>query len=543
MKISSKYSKSGIIKQIKSLSFVLMTFGLFACNDLDLVPVSQLTGSNFPLTDNDAIAAINGIYTANSNFSSSSSYVTELPADATQCGEEVTSGSGASIGVFQHDESNPTVETVWTVLYNGITNANAAIDNIAVSSVSEPLKTRLINEAKFLRALYYFYLVQLWGEVPLVLHPEQGVGATRAPLNDVYQQIVTDLTDATELPASFSGADYGRATKGAAYALLAKVNLVWAQVGDSEPKAKYAAAVAAADNVTGYVLEEEFLDNWNTSKRNSGKEKIFTANHVNGQYPEGGRNHLAHCSFASGFSQVTPHLIISDISFYNRFDDQDQRKKGSYAKQLVQPDGQVFTFLTPRFRKYIDTINISTTNLTLDIDRTILRYADVLLIKAEALNELNDGPTSEAYAAINQVRRRAYRQSLNQLSAYDLSGLNHHTFQDAVREERFKEFVYEQQRYFDLVRWRILVKSVKDIKTDVLAEVFDSDGNQLFEDDDSPKVQVRTTMSKSNVALKHYRFAIPKSQRDINPEGLWQNWGWDGADPAKTGTNPYAGFE
>jgi hypothetical protein len=527
----------------RSLLIALTAFGLSACNDLDLVPVSQLTGSNFPLTDNDAIAAINGVYTANSNFSSSSSYVIELPADATQCGEEVTSGSGASIGVFQHDENNPTVETVWTVLYTGITGANAAIDNIAASSVSEPLQTQLINEAKFLRSLYYFYLVQLFGEVPLVLHPEEGVGASRAPLNEVYQQIVADLTDATGLPASFAGSDYGRATKGAAYALLAKVNLVWAQVGDSDSKAKYQAAVTAADKVTGYELEEEFLDNWNTSKRNSGKEKIFTANHVNGQYPEGGRNHLAHCSFASGFSQVTPHLVISDISFYNRFDDRDQRKKGSYAKQLVKPDGEVFTFLTPRFRKYIDTINITTTNLTLDIDRTILRYADVLLVKAEALNELNDGPTTEAYTAINQVIRRAYRQPVNQPSAYDLSGLNHHTFRDAVREERFKEFVYEQQRYFDLVRWRILVKSVKDIKTDVLAEVLDEDGKPVLESDGSPKIIVKATMSKASVALKHYRFAIPKSQRDINPEGLWQNWGWDGADPAKTGANPYAGFE
>jgi hypothetical protein len=90
--------------------------------------------------------------------------------------------------------------------------------------------------------------------------------------------------------------------------------------------------------------------------------------------------------------------------------------------------------------------------------------------------------------------------------------LTYGQFQEAVREERFLEFVYEQQRWFDLVRWRILVKTVKVIP------------------------------GKEGVSLKHYRFAIPKSQRDINPEGLWQNWGWNGYDKSKTGENPYEGF-
>jgi hypothetical protein len=510
------------MKKVISIVIAIITMGLVACNDLDLVPVSQLTGSNFPLTDNDAIAAVNGVYTANSDFSSSASYVAELPADATACGEEVTSGSGAAIGVFQHDENNGTVNDVWTYLYSGITNANAAIDNIeAAPAVSAPLKIRLINEAKFLRGLYYFYLVQLFGDLPLVLHTEDGEGVTRAGIEEVYAQIVEDLTSATALPLSYSNAaDYGRATQGAAYALLAKVNLVWAQVGNSEHvNHRYEEAIAAANKVINdglYELEETYLDNWNTGKRNEGKERIFATNHVIGQYPEGGgRNHLAHCSFATGFDDATPHLIVSDIRFYNKFDDKDQRKKGSYAKTLYNPETREnFTFTLPRFRKYIDTLNIATTNKNLSIDRTILRYAEVLLIKAEALNELKHGPDTEAYEAINQVRRRAFEQfPVTAAWADDFSGLTYEQFREAVREERFFEFVYEQQRWFDLVRWRILVKTVKPIQ------------------------------GKEGISLKHYRFAIPKSQRNINPEGLWQNWGWDGADESKTGANPYAGFE
>jgi hypothetical protein len=510
---------------MRHLLFITVLFaGLVSCNDLSLVPEDKLTGSNFPLTDNDAIAAVNGVYVANSDFSSSSSYVTELPADATQCGEEVTSGSGAAIGVYQHDANNGTVTYVWSVLYQGVTNANAAIDNISEADISEPLKTRLVGEVKFLRALYYFYLVQLFGEVPLVLHPEEGIGATRTPVDEVYTQIVDDLKAASAdgvLPVSYGGADKGRATNGAAWTLLAKVYLVWAQVSSAgNAGEKYTLAIAAANNVTGYELEEDFLDNWNTSKRN-GKENIFSAHHVVSQSTNGdGGNHLAHCSFATGFSDVTPHLIVSDLSFYNQFDDRDQRKGGSYAKRLYNPDkNEYFEFTLPRFRKYIDTLNITTTNLTRSIDRTILRYAEVLLIKAEAQNERDHGPDAESYEAVNRIRRRAFRHfPVSDASPDDVPpGLSYEDFRNVVRNERFREFVYEQQRWFDLVRWRILVKSTKVIKNE-------------FTD-------------KSAISLKHYRFPIPQSQRNINPGGLWQNWGWDGADESKTGSNPYAGFE
>ncbi|MDR1454239.1 MAG: RagB/SusD family nutrient uptake outer membrane protein [Tannerella sp.] len=504
--------------------FAVLFAALVSCNELSLVPVSRLTGSNFPLTDNDAIAAVNGVYVANSDFSSSSSYVAELPADAMQCGEEVTSGSGAAIGIYQHDADNGTVTYVWTVLYRGVTNANAAIDNISVSDVSESLKKRLVGEAKFLRALYYFYLVQLFGDVPLVLHPEEGVGVARTPVDEVYTQIVEDLKAASAngvLPVSYDGADKGRVTNGAAWALLAKVYLVWAQVSPgSNAGEKYTQSIAAAGKVAGYELEEDFLDNWNTGKRN-GKENIFSAHHVISQESNGdGGNHLAHCSFATGFSDVTPHLIVSDLSFYHKFDDRDQRKGGSFAKRLYNPGkGEYFDFTLPRFRKYIDTLNITTTNLTRSIDRTILRYAEVLLIRAEAQNERDHGPDAESYEAVNQVRRRAFRHfPVTAASADDVpADLSYEQFREVVRDERFFEFVYEQQRWFDLVRWRILVKSAGAVRNEYT--------------------------DKSAISLRHYRFPIPQSQRNINPEGLWQNWGWDGADESKTGAGPYAGFE
>jgi hypothetical protein len=540
------------MKRIKYI-LILLLAGFVSCNELELIPESALTGSNFPLTENDAIAAINGVYIPNSDFSSNSSYVAELPADATQCGEAVTSGGGAELGTFQFTPNNGNIDAAWTTLFTGVTAASSVIDNVSEADFAPALKARLVGEAKFLRALYYFYLVQLFGEVPIILHANEGIDATRADIDDVYEQIVQDLTDASApnvLPESYSGTDKGRATNGAAYALLAKVYLVWAQVSPEGNSAneRLTNAVTAANSVKGYALEEVFLENWNTSKRN-GKENIFSAHHVISQSSAGdGGNHLAHCSFATSFSQGTPHLVISNLSFYNKFDDRDQRKKGSYAKTLYNPTADTtggnpyFEFTYPRFRKYIDTANILTTNLTRSIDRTILRYAEVLLIKAEALNELNSTPPAEAYDAINQVRRRAFRQNLSASSVYDFSGLTKEQFRDSLREERFKEFVYEQQRWFDLVRWRILVKTVKPIINQNAVKKVDSNGDDVKDENGNVIFELKETDEKKAISLKHYRFPIPQSQRNINPEGLWQNWGWDGYDEAKTG-KPYEGFE
>jgi hypothetical protein len=539
------------MKRIQYIPILLLLLaGFVSCNDLELTPESALTGSNFPLTDNDAIALINGVYVPNSDFSSTSSYLTELPADATQCGEEVTSGGGAELGTFQFTPNNGNIDAAWTTLFTGVTAASSAIDKIsAATGITPDLKARLIGEAQFLRAHYYFYLVQLFGDVPVILHENEGTGATRAPIDDVYAQIVKDLTESAAdgvLPKAYGGGDAGRATNGAAYALLAKVNLVWAQTSPNRDVAtleqRLKAAVAAADKVEGYVLEEEFLNNWNTGKRN-GKENIFSAHHIASQSSPGdGGNHLAHCSFATGFSQTTPHLVISNEAFYNKFSDLDQRKAGSYAKRLYNPEkDEAFEFRFPRFRKYIDTINVLTTNNTRSIDRTILRYADVLLIKAEALNELDR--TGEAVDPINQIRRRAYRQPLAQASIYDIpSGISQDAFRDSLREERFKEFVYEQQRWFDLVRWRVLVKSVQPILNQYVEIEKDEDGNPILVDGKETYVE-KTNDDKSHIELKHYRFPIPQSQRNINPDGLWQNWGWEGYEEAKTGTDPYAKFE
>ncbi len=479
---------------------------MVSCNDLNISPTNSIVQSSFYKTELDVTTAVNGVYytlTYNGShplYGDLLFFLVDLGSDYARAGNNTNMMSIKSLGTLQYDPSNDRIDLAWSNLYQGIDRANLAIDKIPNSTASDVLKARLINESKFLRALFYFNAVQLWGPIPLVLHEGEGTNATRTPVDSVYLQITKDLKDALNLPASYSGSDVGRATNGAANALLSKVYLTWAQTSTLDQTDKYDKAVLYANQVInggyGYKLLENFLDIWDITKKN-GKEHIFTA-----QFALGGcTNTMCHCTFATGLSNAEPVAWVSDNSYYNIFDNRDQRKAGSFAKTLYNPsNGTTFTFDVPRFRKYIDTTHVLTSTSRRDIDVPIIRYADVLLFKAEALNERYHGPTAEAYEAINEIRRRAYKQfPVTSPSTYDFSELSYEQFRDTLRQERYFEFVEEQQRWFDLVRWKILVKTISK--------------NPL----------------KSAVSKRNYLFPIPQSQREINPTGLWQNWGYDGA--------------
>jgi hypothetical protein len=516
------------MKQFYYTLIALLSFFLTACSSLEVSPLGQLSGSNFPASDDEAIAITNSIYYPNIRISTALGYVIDLTSDMEANAENENSG-GYLLGIMSWDPSNSYIATVWQNLYETVTRANDVVDKVGDTS---PLRLRLQGEARFLRAYAYFYLVQLWGEVPLVLHNIDGVSAGREDVEKVYQQIVDDLTFAAEhLPHHYEypATDRGRASKGAAHAYLAKVYLVWGQTSSVTEKAKerYAEAVRHADLVTGYSLEENFIDNWNNANRN-GKEAIFSVQHLQGEYAAGdGGNHLVHCAFINGFSNtLLPHVYATSNAWYDDFDDRDQRKRATYMKEYRNPDGKhpdsLFVFDRVRYRKYIDTTNIENTATVRDINRTVIRHAEVLLLKAEAINERDGAPNADALEALNQVRRRAFRQFpiTSPSETADIPpGLNYEQFRALIRQERVFELTYEQNRWTDLVRWRILVKTLKEAVS-------------------SGKVDERYL--KQNVRTHYYRFPIPKSQRDINPSGLWQNYGYDGSTVA---ANPYAGFE
>lgn len=500
------------MKKIFAIIFIIPL--LTACADLDIIPSSSIDKNQFYKTESDALTAVNGIYailTPPSGFygmyNNQTVYLGDLASEYVKAGANTNSAHIREISNFTISANNDFMRYAWSEAYVGINRANIVIDKLSedTSQIPAEIRTRLINEAKYLRALFYFNIVRWWGAVPLVLHDGEGEGQPRTPVDEVYAQIVKDLQDASTL--SQENHSDGRATGGAALATLSKVYLTWAQTDSPDGKARqiefYNNAIDYANQVIGsghYRLVENVLDLFATDKKN-GVEHIFSVQHANFSNVSG------HCVFAMGWSDSEPVLIVNDLKYYNEIDDSDQRKNGAFAKTLWNPNtNSNFTFKVPLFRKYIDPLNYATNQYAgRNTNFAYIRYAEVLLIKAEAENELN-GPTTAAYDAINQIRRRAYKQSLSSPSSYDLTGLTKEQFREKLQAERFVEFILEGIHWFDLVRWRKLVQTVK--------------------------------LQKPNVSAKHYLYPLPQQQLILNPN-LVQNWGYEGED----GTNPYASYE
>lgn len=517
----------------KIIHFLLFPLLFAACNDLDLEPVNGVDVEQFFRSDKDAILAVNGVYAALVESQSVVlAWCVDLGSDVTQNGTSMPEGSGAELSAFQFNSNNQHTYWAWGDHYYGIGNATTLIDKLSDprTTVSDAIRRRVRGEARFLRAYYYFAIVQLFGDVPLVEQSgyNAGIGVNREDKHKVYDFIVRDLKDAiddlSDFPDSdaYSVSDRGRVSQQSTYGLLAKVYLVWAQTdGADNTNDKYEKAIEYADKVTGFSLEANFHRVWEKDNR-YGKEILFSANYVLSQESFGdGGNHLTHCSFSTGFSnEQTPHVVVSDRTFYDRFDDRDQRKHATFLTHAVNPDNNETTVYTlPRYAKYVDLTAPATSSKNRELNATILRYAEVLLIKAEAINERYKQPNAEAYAAINEVRRRAFKvgefddgTATATVDDIEWANLDYNSFRQAVRRERFFELTYEQVRWYDLVRWKVLVKTVR---------------------------RVAASNKKDNVSAIHYRFPIPESQRDLNGN-LWQNWGY----PGSTETEPdYARFD
>ena len=524
-----------------------ITLSQTSCESLDQGNLSELAESNLPKGDADAQALVNASYANNITMCTSFMYLFDLTTETTVSGEN-PNGGGGMLGLLAWDGRNSYIVSAWSTIYTAIARTNDAIDKLEKNpaGISPAIASRVIGEAKFLRAYWLNYAVQIWGPVPIVTTPNGGKNAVRNSETEVYQQIVNDLEDAAErLPeaSEYGLSDIGRATRGAANAALAKVYLTWAQVDDeltdAQRKEYFGKSVQYAQKVIDsgeYSLEENFYDNWNNQNRN-GKESIFAVQCYIGSSINGdnsGGNHLCHCSFSTSYSVSLPHIAPGpDNTVENSYEDGDQRKDVSFADSLWQPSTQSYFHFYfdsdgdgvresgfSRYNKYIDHDSPETSASDRAMNRQVIRYAEVLLVLAEAANERDGAPSQAAYDAFNKVRRRAFREDINSSSAqpHDLAaGLGYQEFKDAIIQERSWEFTLEQKHLLDLKRWKILVKSIKNSK---LAT-------------DYPQY------NKQNIDMKHYRFPIPQAQREVNPN-LWQNYGYDGSEIT---TNPYIGRE
>ncbi len=204
----------------KSIITFLFSAGLLvACTDLEVTLTSFVTEDQYFVTQDDAVASVTAVYASlsldpgeQSLFGRNLYFLTDMGSDYAAAGVSATNPQVRAMSSLTHDATNDRVQVAWRQIYAGINRANVSIDNIPKVSGSEVVKTRLINEAKFIRGLLYFQAVRILGGVPIVLHEPttielESLKTKRRTVDEVYAQIISDLTAAEALPATYTAAD------------------------------------------------------------------------------------------------------------------------------------------------------------------------------------------------------------------------------------------------------------------------------------------------------------------------------------------------
>jgi hypothetical protein len=488
------------MKKIFSLSLAVFTLIMVSCSKLDEAPAALLVSDQFYENEAQATSAVTAAYrklyeTGQSLYNSLMQIGMEMATDDYEAGPRARNAHVRALSGLTHDSSNDRMEQLWKQSYDAINVSNVAIDRIAVidaTKISETIRQRLINEAKFLRALHYFNLVRWFGGVPIVLHEVSSLTpdnlyVEKATEDEVYSQIIQDLKEAESLPATYSNADIGRATSGSAKSLLSKVYLThkdWQLAADKSKE--------VIDSKV-YALFDDFADVFNVATKN-GKEHIFSAQFKGNAGYQG--NSLASRSAPAdvpGINGDYADALHVAGGLFTSYSATDKRRAITFVTQIVSPtNGQLYTLATPQFNKYYDPAVIGNQSQS-SKNLPIIRYAEVLLIYAEASNEVS-GPSAAAYDAIDQVRTRAGIVKL----AEEAPALSQNEFRDSVFQERRKELAFEYQRWFDLVRR----------------------GPDYY-------VRVLKAAGKTLAAPRHVHFPTPLREINLNPK-LKQHPDWVG---------------
>ena len=446
----------------KIIFAALSTILLSACTDMDLIPESSLSPENFFNSEEDADASLYGTYASFAGNDIYNQFWEVLQSqgtdDAEWSGGRTTNNLDKNaLDKFEFDSNTNLVYALWVRHYVAINHANFAIDNISTmdnSQIAEDVKNRLIGEAKFLRALAYFNLVQAYGGVPLVLKETTSLEGLEVPRNTVdecYNQIIQDLQEAKAVLPSIGQlpeAYLGRATKGSATALLAKVYLV---------RRDYESVVRETSEVMqmGYQLWDNYADNFDVEKEN-GQESIFEIQYKRNTPGVQGSNYNGY--YRPPFVNLNGWAGYGDNpvtkNHYDCYEEGDLRRDVNvrlYTREEYPNMSANYEF--PCYvNKFIDPSPDAIRSQGSENNYPILRYSDVYLMRAEALNAINPSD-AEAYECLNIVRRRAFGLNMNEPSDIDIkTGLSQDEFLDTILLERRKEFAFEGQRRFDLLR-------------------------------------------------------------------------------------------
>ncbi|MDB4914788.1 MAG: RagB/SusD protein [Gemmatimonadetes bacterium] len=499
-----------------------------ACNDskfLTETPIDFVGPGNFYNNATDALAAVNGAYAGLENTSGSNYYgglfpmlvefTTEMQTPYLSAGNE-----RSLVDNYTFTPSHNYIYQSWLGAYSIINRANGVIARVPGITMDATLRDRIVGEARFLRALNYFNLVRLFGGVPLETVETTSLDSLqkpRATTAEVYALIIQDLTDAIKvLPkaSTYGSSDVGRASRGAAKSLLAKVYIQRAGAGGGAAT-DYQSALTLLQDVDaseGYSLVSNISDLFDT-KHEVNPEVIFDIQctritgagcHVSNQVAP--RN--------SNYGSSQNGSFTAEQPFFDEFALTDKRRATTWQLSFINKSGAVIAWAatqtasgtygadTPYMHKFLDSLSTSDD----ETNYIIQRYADNLLLESEAINEIS-GPTAAAYAPLNAVRARAGLPAM-------IAGLSKAAFRDSVFHERRLELTMEGPNgYFDSQRnwdWA---------KTRIEASMALGAANK-FKNSKYPKAQ-------TSLVDKFKLMPIPQRAIDINPAlAGHQNPGW-----------------
>jgi hypothetical protein len=482
-----------------SFSAGLMTT---SCSEdfLEKSPKAVLTQDSFFQTAEHAEQAVNAIYNHLRSFNVHVfSYigVTDIASDDAEKGS-VPGDAGflEDINNFTHDANNTASAGIWGGYYQGVFRANQVIANVPNIEMDDTLRQRFLAEARFLRAYFYFFLVRTYGGVPIIdrpLNPEE-YQQTRNTREEVYEFIIADLQFAmANLPSKseYEAENLGRATRGAAQGLLAKVNLF-----QDDFQGAYDHAVSVI-NSNEYALYPDYLGIFRQEGEHS-SESLFEVSAVALEQGGGGHQYnqvqgiRGDPNHGWGFNSPSDDLEAA-------YEAGDPRKEATiiYNGQTL-PSGEVVEAdpnMGPdaKFSRKAHLPQMPPRGFgNSGANIRILRYADILLIAAEAANEL--GNTAVALDYVNQVRERARQGNPDILP--DVTTTGQSELRNAIWQERRVELAMEQQRYFDLVR-------------------------------QGRAQEVFAALGITWVPGKHEVFPLPQSEIDISGGTLEQNPGYN----------------
>ena len=441
------------------IAIALLGFSFSSCSDfLEQNPQTDLSENDFYKTADDILSAVNGVYSSLQEGDIYGNWYVfgEIPSDNTR---NQLSGSVTTQNEFDQfyiDTQNSMIANFWKAAYKDINRTNTILGRIDGIEINTELANRYKLECKFIRALMYFNLVRVYGDVPLVLKEisiSESYDILREPKENVYNQIIADLKEAQDLPVSYSTAEDGRATQGAAKALLANVYMTLHKYAEAETilaEIINSGRYSLLENTPGSLNIDGYKNVFSPVNHNS-KEGIFEIQFLKGGYGEGSNYANNFAPENSGTNVVavggTGGNNIPEMDIYNAYEEGDLRR--DFSMSLGYYDNRKNNeWVESRYVcKFMD---VPYQNNDASNNYPVIRYADVILMYAEALNQ--NGKTAEACKYLNMTRRRGFGYQTTETSPVDLQTTDKAQFALMVEQERRVELAFENHRWFDLIR-------------------------------------------------------------------------------------------